>query len=533
MNYAISIVSRIASFFVKLLKKFLQFTGLWITLRVTVGAFIVLELLASLIGCDADNPIFNVIMSVCIIAGLIPALWICSQNLVRIVKKDFSWSEIIASRNKNIGFLSNEKGVNMNELHGIVFGKKGNKFIVQNEDTDGHIMVIGGAGSGKTTGVIDPTLQCWKGKALFIDIKPELYKKCVKARGVENICVFDPTDPDTYGYDPLYMLRKSDNPSQDAHMIADILIPVPIGSNTDPVWARGAQSIFVAATLYYMNEDPYISFTDLIKKIRLQAPADLIEMVAASDNELAKMEITDKIGADAKTIASFSSELQSLAIFASDTQLVSALNNSRSVIITPETIDSYDVCLRIKEEKLEVWGKLLNLIISQFLKSFEMRPNNQAQSTLVCIDECPRLGKIASLEHGLATLRSKGVKMLLVCQSKSQFDNIYGKDETKSIFDNCSRKIILRSTEPETQKYLSDMVGTYEAKTKSRSANTNAFGMSSGNGVSYSEQEKRIIKPEEFAYLGDELIYLSPSGYDRLTKIKSWQDVPFKNYMPD
>lgn len=528
-----SIVFRILGFFGKLLKKFLVYTGLWITLLGTIGSMIVIELFAHLIGRNADTPVFNAIFTVCMIVSFIPALYIFSQNIIRIVKKDFAWSEVIANRKgSDIGFLSKEKGVAANDVHGIVFGKKGNKYITQTEETDGHTMVVGGAGSGKTTGVIIPTLQSWQGRTLFIDIKPELYDASIKARGEDNVKVFDPTDRYAYGYDPLYMLRNSDNPSQDAHMIADILIPVPVGSNADPVWAKGAQSIFVAAALYYINDDPGISFAELIKKIRLQAPADLIDMIAESDNELAKMEITDKIGADAKTIASFSSELQSLAIFASDTQLVSALDNSRYVI-TPDTINDYDVCLRIREEKLNVWAKLLNLIVSQFLASFERRPNNNNLSTLVCIDECPRLGKIGSLEHGLATLRSKGIKMLLVCQSKSQFDNIYGKDETKSIFDNCSRKVILRSTEPETQKYLSDMVGTYDKKTKSRNANTNAYGMASGSGVSYSEQEKRIIKPEEFAYLGDDLIYLSPNGYDRLTKIKCWQDAPFMDYMPD
>lgn len=531
-----SIVFRILGFFGKLLKKFLVYTGLWITLLGTIGSMIVIELFAHLIGRNADTPVFNAIFTVCMIVSFIPALYIFSQNIIRIVKKDFAWSEVIANRKGgDIGFLSKEKGVSSADAHGVIFGKKNGKLITQTEDTDGHIMVFGGAGSGKTSSVIIPTLMAWQGRCLFIDIKPELYDACLKARGKDNIKVLDPLDHYSYGYDPLYMLRNSDNPAQEAMNIAQILIPLPTGSNADPVWTEGAQSIFCAATLYYTETDPYIPFADLIKKIRLQAPAELIDMIANSDNESAKIMISDKIGADPKTLASFSSSLQSLSIFATDRNLVSTLDNSRPTI-TPEDLDNFDVCLRIRQDKLDVWAKLLNLIICQFLKSFEMRPNNAAQSTLFCIDECPSLGKLGDhlLDKALATLRSKGIHMMLCGQSRSQFEDIYGEKQTTSILANSTRMVILNaSNDSKTQREFADLVGKHKVKVKNRNANTNAYGMASGNGVSYSEQEEYIIKPEEFGYLAanDEVIYIGPNGYDRLKRVHYWEEKPFMDYM--
>lgn len=492
-----------------------------------------------------EDGTFGNVLSVIVLAPFIVA-WVLGmlQSIIRIGKKDFSWGDLFSSLslpglpgNKDrVGFKSKEKGVSVDQLNGIVIGKKGNKYIQQDVSQDGHTLVIGGAGSGKTTGVVIPTLQKWQGRAFFIDIKPELYDASKKAparmeNGRSNVMVFDPADSSTFGYDPLYMVRNSDNPSQAAHMIADILVPLPTG-NTDPVWARGGQSILVAGILYYLTEDRDISFASLIEKIRMQSPTELISMVMNGDetNELirlAKMEVSDKMGADEKTIASFASELQGLSIFATDTQLVSTLNNSRP-ILTPDDLEKHDVCIRIQESKLDVWGKLLGMITAQFLKSFEMRPNNAAQPTLFCLDECPRLGKIDGLQNALATLRSKAVRIMIICQSKSQLDSIYGKDVTKAILDNCSNKIVLRSTEFETQDYLSKSVGTIYQKTKSTSSNTNNFGM---NSVSVSEQERRIIKPEEFGFLKDDLIYLSSQGYSRLKKIKCWQEPEFSKYM--
>ena len=68
-------------------------------------------------------------------------------------------------------------------LSGVVFGKLGGKYVTMPETTDGHILIIGGAGSGKTAAVAIPTLLSWKGRAFAIDIKGELYEKTKKARG--------------------------------------------------------------------------------------------------------------------------------------------------------------------------------------------------------------------------------------------------------------------------------------------------------------------------------------------------------------
>lgn len=534
--FGLNIVIR---FFCKFLKIVFKVFKLWIP---ALG-FALLLILTSLFHIEDGT--FGNVFSVIVLAPFAVA-WVLGmlQSIIRIAKKDFTWGDLFSGLslpglpgNKDrVGFKSKEKGVSADQLNGIVVGKKGNKYIQQDVNEDGHVMVCGGSGSGKSTGIIIPTLQRWAGRAFYIDIKPELYDASKKAQarmvdGRSNVMVFDPSDNSTFGYDPLYMVRNSDNPSQAAHMIADILIPLPTG-NTDPVWARGGQSLFVAGILYYLKQRPNISFAELIEEIRIQPVADLINMIMNESDEykLAKMEISDKVGADEKTLASFASELQTLSIFASDTQLVSALNNSRPVL-TPDDLENHDVCIRIQESKLDVWSKLLALVTAQFLKYFEMKPNNAGQSTLFCIDETPRLGRINGLQNALATLRSRRVKVLLVCQSVSQLNEIYGKEVTKALFDNCSRKVILKSTEPETQDYLSKMVGTAYQKVKSRSANSDVYGMSSGGGISVSEQERRIIKPEEFAYLQDELIYLSPQGYSRLKKIKCWQEKEFAQYM--
>jgi type IV secretion system protein VirD4 len=91
-----------------------------------------------------------------------------------------------------------------------------------------------------------------------------------------------------------------------------------------------------------------------------------------------------------------------------------------------------------------------------------------------------------------------------VVQSMAQLDTIYGKDERKVIADNCRFKLVLSATDPETQKYFSDLAGQRTAM---------ARGVTVGAGLmpnmSRNEQGTPLIRPEEWANL-DKPILLAP-----------------------
>jgi type IV secretory pathway TraG/TraD family ATPase VirD4 len=63
---------------------------------------------------------------------------------------------------------------------GIFFGKQFNKYIIKPEDMDGHIMVVGGTGSGKSQCIVMPTIKYWKGSIFAVDVKGELCDAAAK-----------------------------------------------------------------------------------------------------------------------------------------------------------------------------------------------------------------------------------------------------------------------------------------------------------------------------------------------------------------
>ena len=201
------------------------------------------------------------------------------------------------------------------KAQGFVFGTHGRKFFVKPEDTDGHILICGGPGSGKSSSIAIPSLLGWGSRIFAIDIKGELSVATQDKPGERKL--FNPMCHDSYGFDPFYLLRKSDNPTQDAHEIAAALIPEPANLK-DPFWVHSAQTLLAGFILHYYLEG--YSFANTIKEI-LDKPVDLhVKYVyETSQNEAARLHLTQFATLESKTLAGIFAELgNAIRLFATD-----------------------------------------------------------------------------------------------------------------------------------------------------------------------------------------------------------------------
>ena len=99
---------------------------------------------------------------------------------------------------------------------------------------------------------------------------------------------------------------------------------------------------------------------------------------------------------------------------------------------------------------------------------------------------------------------------MILTQSVSQLDSIYGSENRKVMIDNCAYKIILNASDADSQTYFSKIVGTYNVHQRSYTRGKNS-------SCSISIQNLPIIKPEDFTTL-HEIILLSPYGLQRIKK---------------
>ena len=394
---------------------------------------------------------------------------------------------------------------------GVVFGRQSKRYITKPETTDGHVLVVGGVGSGKSSCVAIPTLRAWRECAFVIDIKGELYEKTRQYR--PNIIVLNPLNSSSFGYDPYFCLYHSNNPAQEARAIAQAIIPLPPDTK-DPFWIESAQNIFTASILHFSGMG--LSFLETIRQIQSLAPKELIAEICEGE---AQYFVSSMRNMDERALSSIVAEISKNVVhFVTDRNLISVL--SRKSNITPADLEyGNDIYIQIPEHLLRQWKNLLTLIVNQFLTHFEQRSELHARPILFLLDEFPRLGKVNAMLDGLATLRSKKISICLIIQSLAQLDTIYGHNERKVISDTCAYKAILSATDADTQEYFSRLVGTYDKEVTQHGTQSSPFiGFPKGQSTNTYEQEKRIIKPEEFAMLKD-IVLLTPFGNLRVDKM--------------
>ena len=404
---------------------------------------------------------------------------------------------------------------------GVFFGKQYDDYIIKPEDKDGHVMVVGGSGSGKSSCIAIPTLQnSWNSRVFAIDIKGELYQTTKKQR--KNIMVLNPLDSSKFGYNPYYFLTENSNNAQKARIIAEAIIPL-LPNAKEPFWVKNAQNIFTGVILHYYHLG--YSFIQTIQEFLSMSHADLIQTVFNSQVKEARQCVAAFVKADPKLLGGCMTEISAnITTIANDPDLVDCL--SRPNIITPLDLEKgNDIYFHIPEHLLRQWRGFSSLVINQFLTYFEQRPEQNTTPILFLLDEFPRLGKIETVLDGLATLRSKKVTICLIIQSLAQLDVIYGTGERKVIADNCLYKAVLLATDPDTQDYFSRLVGTYDKIKTTHTENYEAItGFPKGTGKSTTTEEKRIIKPEEFGTL-TQIILFAPSGVYRIDKNPYYEQV--------
>lgn len=83
------------------------------------------------------------------------------------------------------------------KTQGILFGKKYGLIAYSPEQQEGHIIVMGPSGTGKTSALLIPTLRSWQGTALVVDISGDISANVHS----DNKIIFDPTSEQCVPYD--------------------------------------------------------------------------------------------------------------------------------------------------------------------------------------------------------------------------------------------------------------------------------------------------------------------------------------------
>jgi len=413
---------------------------------------------------------------------------------------------------------------------GLEYGDYGKGYYVgKPAGRDGNILVSGVNGSGKSSILVKSTLATWRDVIVAIDIKRELsshYQRLLQKHLVQRpYIVFDPSNAGNH-YDVYALLKKGDpHFVQYVREISCAIIPKP-SDVREPYWIDMARDLLSGAIVYYYELG--LDFIGTILLVQDTPVAELCREIMQEGSNLARLFVSEIAGLKRQQQSAIGTEVkQHTVVFATDPDIQSALSLSESdedgfgtfswqSIVSDAEAPNVFLC--INQDRLEQWGGVLRLMITQLIRQLERRPEKYSSQGydmrpfLLLLDEFPLLGRMDVIESAMTTLRSKNVTLYIVLQSIAQLDEAYGTNIRKILVDNCQYKAILQVTEPETQEYLSKMIGTVPTARVGTSQSYSPYADQPTWGAQIQEIREPLIFPHEFN-MNEDIWLHSPYGF--------------------
>lgn len=347
---------------------------------------------------------------------------------------------------------------------------------------DGHLWVYAPSGSGKGTGFLIPNLLNWKHSAIVLDLKREIFNKTSGFRAAcgHKIYMFDPSSKtgDTVRFNPFDFIER--NPLtriSDIKNITELLWPT--SEDKGEIWQPGARSLFVALVLYMMDTQRVLTFGNLMREVKLVPDfAEHIENILDLHFDDASM-----IKLDPVTVQNFTAFLQQASKEQSGvlSSIKSGLEMWEDPILDAAT-SATDFDLRmLRKERMTIYvgislGRLkrlkplLNMFFQQCLIVLTEKEPDESEPyrVLMALDEFPMLGRLEAVKDGISFLRSYGVRMMIVCQSKVQVADTYDINTARIFAQNCKYIVAYAPNDHLEAQEISDMLGRRTVKTTSR-----------------------------------------------------------------
>lgn len=406
------------------------------------------------------------------------------------------------------------------EPHGVILGRteRDGTVFYSPEMEEGNIFVSGFPGTGKTAGILIPTLLNFKGRVFCIDISGDI-SSIVKRPGQYN---YRPEEG-IGKYDVFFGVKHAKSRAERLEqlaLIAQLIMPTPKNADSNNKFFRDNGRAMLNACLIYYYQKGY-EFGEMCLEITKMSAEELLNMLMSVEEEYQDYIlplISCFIGANEKNTQGCKGDMDdAIKFFATNENVRRTLCSAGAgkKCIAPQLLEIFDMFIIIPQQKLETYQPLLRLITGQILNFFTSRPLNAKRSILLALDEFGRFGYVAGIVDALGTLRKRKVRVLIMTQTIPDLDGVYGMADREAILGNCAFRVCLGAMDKTTQEYFSFAAGKHY-KTRY------GANMSGNNGDRYSlnEQKEDIIEPADLAYIQskNKLLVLTPQGYLLLTK---------------
>jgi len=383
---------------------------------------------------------------------------------------------------------------------GIILGKAFGKFIKLNKSLS--VLVLAPPGTGKTAGVVIPTLLTLENSVLVHDPKGELYDLTAETRkGLSKVFLFDPLVKDSAKFNPFakeILPKEADDLRGYILNLANLLFKPP--REGDKYFVDAAKSAFLFFAEWLIWKKGFTSLPEIREKLLEDADIATTIRVMIATTDLPRAIMQDGNG----VLISEDSEKQwagvvgtlkeGLEIFA-DPRIKKVISSECE--FTGETLrkESCSVYLKVRDKDSKRLEPLISMLFEAIgTQLISQIPKKEEQKVTFILDEFVRLGRMELIRDLPAISRGYSVNSLFVAQDYEQIAVKYGREAVAIFESNCAYKVIFQQNNFYTADKISKTIGNKTTKRKSfnKSASHKGLEANENIGRSISEAEEGL-----------------------------------------
>ncbi|MGL5268344.1 MAG: VirD4-like conjugal transfer protein, CD1115 family [Spiroplasma sp.] len=394
--------------------------------------------------------------------------------------------------------------------HGFVVNSKliKNK-LFYNLKTNTHSLVLGGTGSGKTQGIVLPTISInaksqIKPSMVITDVKGELYQSQtnllkeqgydVKILNLRNIRESIAWNPLQSVYNQFKLMLFTTNQQEKLYLKVQIQTDIQELSKTlfvnkkqaDPFWNDSGALITEAIILGILENTEALVTKENAKNSKIigqlldkylpvrQFNLASVAIIASlgkgmnewfkgfPDTSIAKITANQVLQSGLKTLASILMTMSTnLALFKNEFIRNLTCNNDLNFI---DFINKPIALFIVVPDENQNYYVFISLLISQLYKYLVIQANKNQGAKLVrpvyfLCDEFANLPVISNIETMITISRSRNIFFQLILQDLQQLKERYSAEIANIIFTNCSLHLFLQTMDLNTAEKYSKMIG--------------------------------------------------------------------------
>ena len=348
------------------------------------------------------------------------------------------------------------------------------------DNSNMHTLVIGATGSGKTAGIVNPTMKHLikaRESIVVTDPKGEIYEdnyKILKDAGYQ-IIVLNFREPQRGScwnpYDLPYKFQKEGNFDKANELLNDLSTNIVVdGQGQDPFWQNAAAdyltglglALFQDAPLEEINinsinlminqgEERYGASTYMKEYYKMQDPTSPVAI-----NLAGTVTTADETKAGIMTV--LQQKVKTLAVTRNLSEMLSKNDFDMASIGEKPTA----LFMIIQDEKT-TYHSLATIFIKQCYECLISTAYKHGGAlpvrTNFLLDEFANMPKIKDIATMVTAARSRHIKFTFIIQNFAQLDKTYGKEDAQTIRGNCINTIYLLTGELSALEEISKLCG--------------------------------------------------------------------------